>query len=223
MNFILVLLSIHSLISIAYDDKDGTLPVELYYFKAEIISDYVLVTWGTATEVDNYGFNLERSSNLNEWTTLEFLPGYGTSNIPRDYSFEDTTVISDSIYYYRLKQIDIVGSFAYSDTISIHFITELNEYSEIRPAGFYLYQNYPNPFNAISKIKFELAKQSKIRLAVFDQLGVEVAELFNEELQPGIYESEFNSSLFSQLSTGIYLYRLSSGSNSLTKKLLLLK
>jgi hypothetical protein len=205
------------------DSSDGTLPVELYYFKAEIVTNHILVTWGTATEVDNYGFNLERSTNSIDWIKLEFLPGYGTSNIPRDYSYEDTTVVLNSIYYYRLKQIDIVGSFSYSDTISIQFLTKLDETeNSVRPK-FYLYQNYPNPFNPNTKIRFEVVEEGRVELIVFDVLGKEVAKLVDNELNPGIFECEFNPSLYSEYSSSVFFYRLTNGRYSDTKKIIILK
>lgn len=223
MNFIVFILLAQSIFDTSSFNNDSTLPVELYYFKAEIVTNHILVTWGTATEVDNYGFNLERSLNSIDWIKLEFLPGYGTSNIPRDYSYEDTTVVLNSIYYYRLKQIDIVGSFAYSDTISIHFLTKLDEIASLSEPKFYLYQNYPNPFNPKTKIQFEIVEGGKVELIVFDVLGKEVAKLVDHELIPGTYECEFNPSLYSEYSSGVFFYRLNSGSYSDTKKLIILK
>lgn len=223
MNLISIIFVIQSLLNFPAGKDDGVLPVELYYFFAEIKSDHVLLKWGTATEVDNYGFNVERSSNLQVWTSLDFLPGYGTSNIPRDYSYEDTTVTSNSTYYYRLQQIDIIGSFTYSDTITVFFVTAIRELNDISEPNFYLFQNYPNPFNSLTKIKFAVNKRSDIKLSIFDLLGNEIFNLVNKEMQPGVYEVDFNSGLFPELTSGIYLYKLSGGDFSETKKFVLLK
>ncbi|HEY4755979.1 MAG TPA: T9SS type A sorting domain-containing protein [Ignavibacteriaceae bacterium] len=223
MNLVTILFVIQSLLIVPAGKDDGVLPVELYYFFAEIKSDYVLLKWGTATEVDNYGFNLERSANLSEWVKLEFLPGYGTSNISRDYSYEDTTVVADSFYYYRLKQIDIIGSSAYSDTISIHFVTEINELSSFSEPKYYLYPSYPNPFNPSTKIKFNIAEQGIVNLTIFDILGRESSKLIDEELQPGTYEVEFNPKRHAELSSGIYFYRLSTKNFTDAKKFVILK
>lgn len=219
-----------SLLDFPAGKDDGVLPVELYYFFAEVQPDHVLLKWGTATEVDNYGFNVERSSNLEVWTNLSFLPGYGTSNIPRDYSYKDTTVTSDSIYYYRLQQIDIVGSFAYSDTVTVFFVTAVREINDVPKQKFYLFQNYPNPFNSLTKIKFEVAKKGYIKLSIFDLVGNEIVNLINKEMEPGVYEVDFSAEGGSDsggnsysLTSGIYFYKLRGSDFSETKKFVFLK
>jgi hypothetical protein len=88
------------------------------------------------------------------------------------------------------------------------------------PMNVYLYQNYPNPFNPSTTIKFELPKSSEVKLSVYDLLGREVSALVNERKTPGSYEVMFDAS---GLSSGVYLYRLTSGSLVEARKLLLLK
>jgi photosystem II stability/assembly factor-like uncharacterized protein len=108
----------------------------------------------------------------------------------------------------------------YDIPVGIHNIS-----SEI-PSGFSLSQNYPNPFNPVTKIKFSLIMDSRFRgndnvvLKVFDILGKEVATLVNEKLQPGTYEVSFDGS---QLTSGVYFYKISAGDFTETKKLLLIK
>lgn len=85
---------------------------------------------------------------------------------------------------------------------------------------FELSQNYPNPFNPVTKIRYSVADFGRVTLKVYDLLGKEVAQLVNEEKNPGMYEITFDASL---LATGVYFYRLQSGSISLSKKLLLVK
>ena len=223
MNLVTLLFVMQSLLSVSAGKDDGVLPVELYYFFAELKPNYVLLKWGTATEVDNYGFNVQRSSNLTVWTNLDFLPGYGTSNIPRDYSYEDTTAMLDSTYYYRLQQIDIVGGSAYSDTLTVFYVTAIRELNDVSGPKFYLFQNYPNPFNSLTKIKFEVAERQNMKLSIFDLGGNEIINLLNKEVQPGVYEVDFNSSHFPELTSGIYFYKLSGNSFSETKKFVLLK
>jgi hypothetical protein len=89
------------------------------------------------------------------------------------------------------------------------------------PKIFTLSQNYPNPFNPITTIVFTLAEDGKVSLKVYDILGRQVATLVNEELKSGVlHKVSFNAS---QLSSGIYFYRLSSSKNSLVKKFVLMK
>lgn len=101
----------------------------------------------------------------------------------------------------------------------------VKEISSEVPEKFVLHQNYPNPFNAVSKIKFDIPavlnyETSSIKLIVFDITGKEVTRLVSDNLKPGKYEVTFNGS---ELSSGIYFYRISAGTYTETKKMLLIK
>jgi len=99
-------------------------------------------------------------------------------------------------------------------------VSPVEEDVNITVNSFSLSQNYPNPFNPSTIIKYTLGSRQYATLKVYDVLGNEVATLVNEELPPGEYEVEYN---VSNLSSGIYFYRLNAGSYSSTKKMLLLK
>jgi hypothetical protein len=88
------------------------------------------------------------------------------------------------------------------------------------PKEFKLEQNYPNPFNPTTTISFAIPKNAAVSLKIFDVLGKEVKSLVNEEMSPGNYSVSFDGS---NLSTGIYYYRLKAGEFSRVKKLLLAK
>lgn len=88
------------------------------------------------------------------------------------------------------------------------------------PEVFDLKQNYPNPFNPSTTISFHIPTSGHVSLAIYDLLGNEAAFLVNKELSSGIYSIPFDAS---QLSSGIYFYKLQSGSNVSIKKMLLLR
>jgi hypothetical protein len=88
------------------------------------------------------------------------------------------------------------------------------------PDKFQLNQNYPNPFNPSTKITYNLPSNSVVRLKVYDVLGKKVADLVNKEQAAGFYEINFDAS---NLSSGVYFYRLETGSFVKTKKMLLMK
>ncbi|MEK9137064.1 MAG: T9SS type A sorting domain-containing protein, partial [Bacteroidota bacterium] len=100
--------------------------------------------------------------------------------------------------------------------------TEVEPRGSSQPAEFSLSQNYPNPFNPITKIQFTIpvGTYGRTSLRVYDILGREVATLVNEELRAGNHDATFDAS---SLASGVYFYRLTSGSFSATRKLLLLK
>ena len=88
------------------------------------------------------------------------------------------------------------------------------------PAVFSLEQNYPNPFNPSTSIKFNIPKQSNVKLVIYDVIGKEVATLVNEMKQPGSYEAVFNGDNFA---SGVYFYRLEAGNFTDVKKMVLIK
>jgi hypothetical protein len=88
-----------------------------------------------------------------------------------------------------------------------------------KPLSFTLQQNYPNPFNPSTTISFSLAAASQVKLQIFDQLGKEVSLLVNDFKPAGNYSVNFSP----QLPSGMYIYKLSAGGNSMIKKMLLIK
>jgi hypothetical protein len=185
-------------------------PVELTSFTASVIGNEVNLSWQTATEINNSGFSIERKSADNEYVEIGFVPGFGTTTEPKSYSFIDQD-LQNGIYSYRLKQIDFNGTFEYTDVVEVEIIT---------PATFNLEQNYPNPFNPSTSIKYSVPESGNIRLSVFNVVGEEVAVLADGFSQAGFYEVTFDAS---NLSTGVYLYKLQSANSVQTKKMMLLK
>jgi hypothetical protein len=173
--------------------------------------------WSTATEVNNYGFDVERrlinsqSSTVISWTKIGFVEGSGTSNSTHSYSYTDASV-SSGTYAYRLKQIDNNGTYKYSSEAEITIAV---------PKFIALNQNYPNPFNPTTTITFTLAQDGFTTLKIYDVLGREVTTLVNGEMKSGVMNAvSFNAS---KLSSGVYFSRLESSGNVQTKTLMLLK
>ncbi|MCH9029521.1 MAG: fibronectin type III domain-containing protein [Bacteroidetes bacterium] len=202
--------------------SNGTspLPVELVSFTGKVKDQNVYLKWSTATEVNNYGFEVERkvssksasSGATGNWEKIAFLEGFGNSNSPKKYSFTDEG-ISYGVYTYRLKQIDNDGTYEYSKEIEI-------DAGKI-PNDFILEQNYPNPFNPSTTIRFAINESVPTSLKIYDVLGNEVEELFNERTEAGkVYNLEFNAA---QLPSGVYFYRLQAGEYIGTKRMVLLR
>jgi len=193
-----------------------TVPVELTSFTAVSSAEKVTLSWSTATETNNHGFEIERRINsydLNEnWITIGFVDGHGTTSEPNSYNFIDdlgsTNITSVS---YRLKQVDFDGTIEYSDVVDI---------TNIVPAEFRLSQNYPNPFNPSTKISYAIPVNAHVTLKVYDALGNEITTLVNEEKPAGTYKINFDAS---NLSSGVYFYTLTSGNFVEAKKMILMK
>ncbi len=186
------------------------IPVELVSFNASVLTDKITINWSTATELNNFGFEVQRSIDNSDFFTIGFTDGYGTTTEPRDYFFNDNNVVPGK-YYYRLKQVDYDGIFEFSDIIEADFVG---------PTEFKLNQNYPNPFNPSTVISYAIPGSEFVTLKIYDMLGNEVSVLINEEQPAGTYKIEFNST---SLSSGTYLYRIQAGSFVETRKMILLK
>jgi subtilisin family serine protease len=200
--------------------SESELPVELTSFSAKTIGSLIKLSWSTSTEINNYGFEIERKLNVkghtpDEWTKIGFVEGNGNSNSTKNYSFEDRNLSADK-YLYRLKQIDNDGQFEYSEIIEVDLGV---------PTKYELTQNYPNPFNPSTIISWQSPIAGHQTLRVYDILGNEVANLVDEYREAGRYEVEFNghSDEGQNLSSGVYLYHLQSGDFVQTKKMILMK
>jgi hypothetical protein len=195
--------------------SDLFVPVELTSFTAETSENEIILNWTTATELNNQGFEIDRSFDNETFEKIGFVPGFGTTTESKSYTYKITEFTS-GIQYYRLKQIDFDGSYEYSEVIEVEGIS---------PDQFALLQNYPNPFNPSTSIKFSLAGDSNVKLKLYNMLGQEVAELINTEISSGNHQIDFNAT---NLSSGTYFYVLEANGNNgsnftATKKMILLK
>jgi hypothetical protein len=190
------------------------LPVELLSFSSSVVDNDVALNWITATEMNNSGFQIERRETKNErseeWETITFVNGNGTKTEPQTYFYKDEK-LSAGKYQYRLKQIDFDGTIEYSNIVEAEILP---------PVKFSLEQNYPNPFNPTTKISWQSPVNSHQTLKIYDVLGNEVAILVNEYRMAGKFEAEFNAS---NLSSGIYYYKITVGEFVQTRKMILLK
>ncbi|MBI3124761.1 MAG: T9SS type A sorting domain-containing protein, partial [Ignavibacteriales bacterium] len=199
------------------------LPVQLTSFTASNVNNVVQLNWQTATEVNNYGFEVERQPIPNpsqregnsSWTKIGFVNGHGNSNSPKSYSFTDNLALTHDLnldrLQYRLKQIDFDGKFEYSNIVEVNV--------EV-PAAFILHQNSPNPFNPTTEIKFSLPKNSNVELSVYNLLGEIVQRLAKGMMNAGEHKVVFDAS---NLSSGVYIYKLTMDNYFSTRKMVLLK
>ncbi len=147
----------------------GALPVTLTDFKALIHTEGVRLYWSTATEKDNLGYDIERSGDNRNWTTLGFVPGNGTSTSPNTYDFMDRNPLA-GVNYYRLKQMDTDGKYEYSPMV----IADVS-------ANALSFEVYPNP-SATGALTFRTVSQinGEALLEIYDWVGYKV---YKEQIQ----------------------------------------
>lgn len=186
---------------------DNPVPVELTSFsgKRTPARFEVVLHWQTATETNNFGFDIERNlqRDARGWQKIGFVKGNDTSSFPHDYVYVDR--IKPEIeagvesLYYRLKQIDTDGSFVFSSPIEV----ALN----YQPEAFALFQNYPNPFNPTTTIAYELPAGGHVKLEIFNTRGQKITTLLNSNQSPGHHEVVWDAEE-SGVASGFYFYRL---------------
>ena len=186
-------------------------PVELITFIANVADKNVKLNWATATEINNYGFEIERkANNSSNWNKVGFVAGNGNSNNVHNYSFTDLPT-GGTNFMYRLKQVDNNGDFEYSP--------EVNVVLEI-PQVFTVKQNFPNPFNPTTNIEYSIPEDNNVQVKIYNAIGMEVTTILNEFQQAGVHNVTFNAANFS---SGIYFYKITSGNYSQIKKMILLR
>lgn len=195
---------------VVFINQNSSIPVELINFQGTVSGGKVILQWSTATEKNNRGFEIEKKSENDNWERIGFTEGNGTSTVINEYTFTDD-IQNYSKTSYRLKQIDFDGT--------VHISKEIEIQNSVTDK-FSLTQNYPNPFNPETNIIYQVPATSRVSLKVFDILGNEVATLVDGIKERGIHRVIFSGL---NLANGVYYYKLISGDNVETKKMILLK
>lgn len=178
---------------------DFYLPVELASFSASTSHNNIILSWETASEINNKGFEIERKLKNQDWETVGFVGGNGTSTQRHSYNFNDGTISENynGRVLYRLKQVDFNGDYKYSNQVYADF--------NFIPEQVTLSQNFPNPFNPTTTIKYSVPAESNVKLNIYNSLGQKVSELVNSVQTSGNYQVTWNAVDFA---SGIYFYSL---------------
>jgi hypothetical protein len=190
--------------------------------------------FGEMVLVDSFSYQNQYALNeLTQAFPLPFSDPQDTIYWDFGYTASDSSADCDTIYscglsivWDSIPDFNDQWNFGPKFPIRIFRLTNVQE-NLLHPEEFVLYQNFPNPFNPSTKIKYTIPASlnpskggTLVQLKVYDILGKELAVLVNEEKQTGDYEIDFDGS---NLSSGVYFYRLNAGQFSDAKKLLLLK
>lgn len=204
-----------------WESNGPPLPIQLSSFAGTVAhGSSVELTWTTASEVNNFGFEVQRSiTQAGDYQSipLSFMRGRGTTNVPQHYAYTDNAPGTGKLYY-RLKQYDLDGTLHYSDGIAVDILTGVS--GEQFPTQFSMDQSYPNPFNPSTVIRYGLPKDADVTLEVFNTVGQRVAVLVNEKQESGYHEVTFRPT---GLASGAYFYTIKAGDYFASRKLVLLK
>lgn len=167
------------------------LPVELISLNAKAGSNLIRVSWTTASELQNAGFEVYRSTAPPEFEKVGWREGAGTVNTLSDYEFDDNEVKSGILYYYRLKQIDYDGHFTWTDMVAARL-----------PSGDVLLTAAPNPFVEQTVVVLYLDEAAQVNLEVISKTGQIVKMLHRGFLTEGIHRFVYDDK-----SGGVYTVR----------------
>lgn len=192
-----------TLVDWAYQD-DGTpiltgdmggLPVELLSFDAKALKQAVNLEWATSREEGFEGFSLERATDGGTFAEIAWLPGQGNSTETRAYSYQDEAITENTRYYYRLKSVDLNGSFEYSRVVEAAF----------NPVGFSILPPYPNPVtDAEFRLEIWAEEAETVQLKMFSATG----QCVYEEKQPLLSGKNEVSVAVPHLSGGVYFLKV---------------
>ncbi|MBN2354910.1 T9SS type A sorting domain-containing protein, partial [candidate division KSB1 bacterium] len=191
------------------------IPVELASFQAIPVQDGVRLSWQTASESNNYGFQIQRRiSRADSWQIIGFVEGYGTSSDAHNYTFVDKQPV-EGINHYRLCQLDTDGALDYSQEVSV--TVQAPRHLELR-------QNYPNPFNPDTEIGFYISRtvEGNATLHIYNLLGQNIRTLVDETASAGYHRIRWDGcdEYGRQVGSGIYLYRLKVGEQVKVRKMI---
>lgn len=143
------------------------LPVEMLYFNSKVQDKQALLQWATATELNNEGFEVQRSTDGRNFAKIGWVSGQGTTQEQQTYTFTDDAILPNTIYYYRLKQMDFDGTTEYSKITTVTLKDDNH---------FGVSEAFPNPTTNSTAFQLHLPKDSDLQLMVFDLSGRLVKE-----------------------------------------------
>ena len=200
---------------------DEQVPVELASFAGEVAKDNVVLNWATASQTNNAGFRVLRSTDQENYEVVsELISGAGTTDVLMPYSFTDVSIPASEQVFYVLEQIDLDGTIHRSNPIEVVLGARfLNLPSEFSSAV------YPNPFNPATTISYDLPVEGDVSIVIYDAIGQEIRQLVKNGHTAGRYSVQWDAKneLGRSVGSGVYIAKIKAGNFSATQKMLLLK
>ncbi len=187
------------------------LPVQMIFLEANPINNaFIQLTWATALEINNDGFQVERSVDGQTWAQIGFVNGHDNATTQNDYSYNDMNVTAGIVYYYRLKQVDNDGAFEYTDIVSAQLNGDVT---------FSVKDFVPNPTMDKTSLIVTATKDQDITVTFYNVVGQKVMES-SHLLNKGGNTITFD---LNKLASGTYTAIVSSANEVYTKKVVLTK
>lgn len=205
-------------ITIAFDEQ---VPVELASFVGEMVENQVVLNWATASQTNNAGFRVLRSTDQATFEVVsDLIDGAGTTDALMSYSFTDETLPAAELVFYVLEQIDLDGTIHRSNPIEVllgaRFLDLPTEFASAV---------YPNPFNPSTTVSYDLPAEAQVSIVIYDAIGQEIRQLVNDVHSVGRYSVQWDArdNFGRSVGSGVYIAKIKAGQFSATQKMLLLK
>ncbi len=190
-------------------NSDVALPVTLIYLDATPVNNsYIQVQWATELEINNSGFKVERSSDAINFIEIGWVAGHDNSNRENTYDYNDYNVAPDTIYYYRLMQVDNNGN---------QTPTEIVQASLTGANIFTIGELFPNPARDQSSLNITTSEAKNIDVKLYDIIGQQISDK-QYNLLSGVNAISLNAK---QLAGGTYTVIIDAGDNIYTRKLVI--
>jgi hypothetical protein len=187
------------------------LPVEMIYLQAEAMDNaYLKLSWATAIEINNRGFEVQRSIDGQNWATLGWVNGNNNTTVQSNYSFNDMNVLAGMVYYYRLKQVDNDEAYEFTDIVSAKLKGDVT---------FSVFDFMPNPASEKTSLLLTSSRQQEVTVAFYNIVGQRVVESVHD-LSKGNNLLDFQTADFA---SGTYTAVITSGNESYTRKVVIQK
>jgi hypothetical protein len=192
-------------------------PVALASFEAAAGQGFIALNWVTASEINCHRWEIYRGRQEDGlYTEIGELPGHGSTETPHSYRWVDRQVVTGTTYFYKLRQMDLDGSWWWSHSVSA---------SSVLPKHYALSQNYPNPFNTNTQIRYQIPRDEHVSLKIFNLLGQEVRTLVDADQEASWHMVNWDGrdDRDQEVATGLYFCRLEAGDVCKTTKMMLIK
>jgi hypothetical protein len=204
-------------ITIRFDEQ---VPVELAAFGGELVENQVVLNWTTASQTNNAGFRVLRSTDQENFEVVsDVIGGAGTTDALMNYNFNDSSLPASEQVFYVLEQIDLDGTIHRSNPIEVILGARFVLPTEFASAVF------PNPFNPSTTISYDLPAEAQVSIVIYDAIGQEVRQLVNKSHIAGRYSVQWDAKdqIGRSVGRGVYIAKVKAGTFSSTQKMLLLK
>ena len=199
---------------------DEQVAVELSSFVGEVVEERVVLNWVTASQTNNAGFRVLRSTDRENYEVVsDLIAGAGTTDQLMDYTFEDASLPAVERVYYVLEQIDIDGTVHRSNPVEVMLGARF-----LLPTEFSSFV-YPNPFNPSTTISYDLPSDADVSIVIYDAIGQEIRQLVSEYRAAGRYSVRWDATDHRgrSVGSGVYIAKIKAGQHTALQKMLLLK